>query len=327
MRIHILNGIIGRSQILDFLFRDHRCGVCVLIPLFTACRDQWSKFRIALAEYLLSEDIALCGVFLCTEGIDDIPENIVIIPETAGQILSRHMQLIESQGNLFGRAAHVLVQLFPGFDDRLHVCVNEPRCILPLLQRCGVDTIHSRIRQQVIRPDGCIHAGIPESLCKLRGLPDHLVDRVIDRLNTIGQSGPAQFGSDRRQRTVQTGGHAVHIAQFCFCRVGIGGNPLHGLAQFFVLLASRIQSFFVVSDCTIDLKHGLLSLCQLFAPLHNLTGVLLITGLGQLFQHALSRADRFFLLFELFVEDLSTIAHQLLSITGGLEFGLRQFQF
>ena len=230
LRIHILDGIIGRSQVLDFVLRNNRCTVGVLIPLFTTCRDQWSKFRIALAEYLLSEDIALCGVFLCTEGIDDIPENIVIIPETAGQILSRHMQLIESQGNLFGRAAHVLIQLFPGFNDRFNVRVNESGCILPLLQRCGVDTIHGRIRQQVIRPDGRIHACIPESLCKLCGFFDHLIDRVIDRLNTIGQSRPAQLGSDRRQRSVQTGGHAVNIAQLSFRRVGIGGNPLHGLA-------------------------------------------------------------------------------------------------
>ena len=103
------------------------------------------------------------------------------------------MQLVESQGNLFGRAAHVLIQLFSGLDDRLNVRVNEPGCILPLLQRCGVDAVHGRIRQQVICPDGCIHAGIPESLCKLCGFFDHLVDRVIDRFNTIGQSRPAQL--------------------------------------------------------------------------------------------------------------------------------------
>ena len=327
LSIHVLNAVVCRSQAFDLFLRNNWSTCGRFIPFLTPCFNQRSEFRVALAEYLLSEDITLGCILNGTQCRDSVPENVVIAPEISGNIASGNVQLIESQGNLFGGAAHVLIQLFSGFDDRFNVRVNEPGCILPLLQRCGVDTVHSRIRQQVICPDGCIHAGIPESLCKLCRLPDYLIDRIIDRLNTVGQSGPAQFGSDRGQRAVQTGGHAVYIAQLSLCRVGIGGNPLHGLAQLFVFLTGRIQSLFIVGDRTIDLKHGLLSLCQLFAPLHDFAGVLLITSLGQLFQHGLCRADRFLLLFELFVEDLSTIAHEFLSITGGFKFGLCQFEF
>ena len=147
------------------------------------------------------------------------------------------MQLVESQGNLFGTAAHVLIQFFSGFDDRLHICVNKSCCILPLLQSCRVNAVHRRIGQQIVSPDGCIHAGIPYSLGKLSGFFNDLINCVIDALDAIRKSRPAQFGSDRGQGAVQTGSHAIHIAQFGFCCVGISSDPLHGLAQLVVFPA------------------------------------------------------------------------------------------